>query len=46
MRGYGGDGYLRFIAGGGYLVVVCYVGWNLARFEFGISVGVIWILLI
>ena len=46
MRGYGGNGYLRFVAGGGYFVVICYVGWNLARFGFGISMGVIWDLLI
>ena len=46
MRGYNGSGYLRFVAGGGYLVVICYVGWNLARFGFGILVDVIWDFLI
>lgn len=46
MRGYGGSGYLRFVRGGEYLVVICYVGWTLVGFGFEILVGVIWDLLI
>ena len=35
---FGGYGLLLVVAGDRYLAVICSVGWNLARFGFGISV--------
>ena len=40
------SGYLRLVAGCGYLVVICYVGLKIIGFGFEISLGVIWDLLI
>ena len=35
---FGGCGLLLVVASDRYLVVICSVGWDLARFGFGISV--------
>ena len=35
---FGGYGLLLVVVGDRYLAVICSVGWNLARFGFGISV--------
>ena len=37
---------MRLVASCGYLVVICYVGSKIVGFGFGISLGVIWDLLI
>ena len=37
---------MRLVASCGYLVVICYVGSKIVWFGFGISLGVIWDLLI
>ena len=35
---FGGYGLLLVVAGDGYLVVICYVGWDLVGFGFVISI--------